>query len=73
MNNWSYCNYRVFCNEDQEFGFIEVYYDDKENIICYSDFVRPYGESIQNLELDLEKMAEALNKPTLFIGDMPKG
>jgi hypothetical protein len=73
MKNWSHWNYRVYCDENGDYGFIETYYDDKENIIAYSEYVRPYGESIKDLELDLEKMAEALNKPTLFISDMPKG
>ena len=71
MSRWSHWNYRTFCNEVNEFGFIEVYYDKEENIVAYSDFSSPFGDSIKDLEFDLEKMAEALNKPTLYKGDLP--
>lgn len=71
MSEWSHWNYRVFCNERNEFGFIEVYYDKEENIVTYSDFVSPFGDSIKDLEFNLEKMAEALNKPTIYEGDLP--
>lgn len=72
MDKYSRWDYRTLCNETGECWFIEVYYDEKSNILDYSDAATPYGQNIKDLEFSLEKMAEALNKPTLFIGDLPK-
>ncbi len=72
MSKWSHWNYRSFVDENGDYGFIEVYYDENENILSYSHFMRPGGSSIKDLEFDLEKMAEALNKPTLHINDLPQ-
>lgn len=72
MNNISTWDYRVYCDRDGDYGFIETYYDQEGNIISYSDFINPIGSNIKELELDLENMARALNKPPLFYADMPE-
>jgi len=64
--------YRVL-SEHGNYGFVKV--DLKEdgsagNIIRYDDdetyyFEAPCGLTLKDLELDLERMAEALNKPAL--------
>ena len=65
-------NYRVLKKADGSYGFIEVYYNEDGIITSYSeDFMHPYGESERDLEDDLEKMASALNKPTLLEIDLP--
>jgi len=65
--------YRVFKNKNGEFGFIEVYSDDNGKIDSWSlDFMNPQGDTIRDLEDDLERMARALNKPTLEDKDLNK-
>ena len=71
MNKWSHCDYRVYCDEDNDYGLIEVFYGTDGQILCFSEFINPIGANIKELELDLEKMASALNKPTLYYADMP--
>ncbi len=57
--------YRVFKSISGEYGFIEVYYSLDGKILNYTDFVDPMGKTLNDLELDIEKMAAALNKPVL--------
>lgn len=66
-------NYRTYKDKHGNFGFIEVYYREDGSISMYSDFIRPHGENLNDLEEDLERMAEALNKPILFENDLPNG
>lgn len=73
MSKYSRWDYRTLCNQDGEHWFIEVYYDEEDNILAYSGAMTPYGQNKNDLEFSLEKMAEALNKPTLMKEDLPKG
>ncbi len=69
MNKWEY---RVLQDEQGDYGFVEVYYSNEDKIMSYSEFINPCGKNIKDLELDLEQMAEALNKPTLYWRDISK-
>lgn len=64
-------DYRVYCDQDGDHGLIEVYYSSDGAILSYSEFINPIGSNIKELELDLENMARALNKPVLYYADMP--
>jgi len=63
LGKWGY---RVFQNSNNEFGIVECYYDkDLKPRARSESFMKPYGESIDELKKDLERMAAALNKPVL--------
>lgn len=69
MQKW---DYRVFQNEQGQFGFIECYYDRENNPVSRSDgFMEPYGEDLAELRKDLSRMTTALNKPVLTEKDFP--
>lgn len=49
-----------------QFGIHETYYNDKdEPTAITTDHMRPYGETLEELKSDLEKMVAALDKPVL--------
>ena len=73
MSEYSFWDYRVLCDEAGAYAFVEVYYTTDGSIKAYtSEPASPYGNCERDLESDLEKMAEALNKPTLYPADMPQ-
>ena len=53
-------------NPEVQFGIHETYYnsEDKPTAIT-TDHMRPYGETLEELKSDLEKMVAALEKPVL--------
>ncbi len=64
--------YRVM-DDDGSYGFITVAIDEqgkiKSHYLNYG-FDYPVGTSFKELELELERMAEALNKPVLSKEDI---
>ncbi len=64
--------YRVI-DDEGSFGFITVALDEngqvKSHYLNYG-FDYPVGTSMKELELELERMAEALNKPILTLNDI---
>ena len=73
-------NYRVIRRTHERgpdtFGIHEVYYDneDKPNA-CTVDPVSPYGETLEELKSDLDRMWKALEKPALdysYFDDLEK-
>ena len=61
--------YRVL-DDEGIYRFIVVQLDQNgEPINDYDNFHSPVGNSIKDIELELERLAEALNKPVLIEGD----
>lgn len=72
MGSWSYrIGRKVTPIEDteiEEYGIIEVYYDDKGDVDLYTDrFQKPWGETKQELESVLKMMLGSLDKPVFEI------
>jgi hypothetical protein len=70
-------NYRVVKHTDSEgithFGIHEVYYDKDGRPSMYTESaMAPYGETLEELAEDLERMREALIKPVLTDEDFTK-
>lgn len=54
--------------DDAVFEIREVYYDDDDNVVgMTADAIGPYGESILELQDDLNKLADAFNRPVIDI------
>ena len=64
-------NYRVIKHTTDDviyYGIHEVYYDDKQEPSSYSeDSIAPYGQTLEEIKSDLEKMVTALSKPVLDV------
>ena len=61
-------NYRVLWNEDELYTIIEVYYDADGNIEDWDDTViAAIGADFEDLTSEIEKMAEAIELPVLYI------
>lgn len=46
------------------YGIVEVYYDEKDAVKGWTDFIDPNGwENVDDLRLTLEKMLSAFGKP----------
>lgn len=80
MSHW---NYRVLKQvyagdqgNEEYFGIHEVYYDDNDKPhSCSTDAMRPFGETVEELQRDLELMQKAFEKPVLdyiLFSDMEK-
>ena len=67
-------NYRVFKDEDGEFGVREVFYDEGDGTIlgCTADTQKPYGKTLEELTLVLSWFQKALNLPVLSMTDIPE-
>lgn len=70
-------NHRVVKYTDGEgtthFGVHEVYYDKEGRPSMYTESaMSPYGETLEELQLDLERMLGALTKPVLTDDDFKK-
>jgi hypothetical protein len=68
MMHW---DYRVFLEDD---GYIirTVYYDDKGEITaCSEKSVEPFGESLEDLQEEVDLLQEALRKKVLRASDIP--
>ena len=64
--------YRVFREDDGAFVVREVYYADDGSIMaCTEKAVAPMGESIEELQGDVEWFKEALKLPVLTLADIP--
>lgn len=74
---YKYWNYRVFHNTNsEEFGVVECYYNHQnEPVVRSESFMKPYGESPEELQRDIELMLKAFQKPVLtekdFIASKP--
>jgi hypothetical protein len=63
-------NYRVLWNEDELYMIIEVYYDADGNIEDWDDSIIPaIGADFEELAAEIQKMAEALELPCLYIDE----
>jgi hypothetical protein len=68
MMNW---DYRVFF-EDGGYTIRTVYYDDKGAIAaCSEKETMPFGESLEELQEELNQLLAALKKPVLSADDVP--
>ena len=74
----SYWNYRVIrCledyNQEEYFAIAEVYYDDEQKIVSYTDPLNthPMGETAAELGGDLIQMLQAFAMPVIDYGDLP--
>ena len=47
------------------YGVHEVYYDAEGKPTMCSEAIQPYGETLDELKVDLERMMEAFEKPVL--------
>ena len=74
-------NYRVLkrtSSKEEWYEIYEVYYDDSgQPIACTESPARPFGETLEELEADLQHFAEAMEKPVLdydqIVGTPEKG
>jgi hypothetical protein len=66
INKW---NYRVFktikSNNLEEYGIVEVYYDNKDKPIGYTDYEIPWGESLKDLKWQLSSMLKSCRQEIL--------
>ena len=73
MMTW---NYRIVSEKAPEGEFLqlyEVYYDDDGKIKGMTEnAMKPYGESVEELQNDLEYMMEALKQPVLDMKELEK-
>lgn len=68
MKTW---NYRVFREETGEYVIREVFYDEAGAITgCTANAVEPTGDSLEELERDLEQFREALRLPVLTLAEV---
>ena len=59
-------NYRIVKNGKKGYYIKEVYYnEDNGKIEAFSEITEPYGETIDDLKKDLEKMVKAFEKPVI--------
>jgi|TARA_A200000113_G_C8591607_1_gene266214 hypothetical protein len=69
-------NYRVVRTEEEQYDsyqLYEVYYDDDGKIEGMTEnAMQPYGESVEELQNDLEYMMEALKQPVLDMKELEK-
>ena len=69
-------NYRVVRTEEEQYDsyqLYEVYYDDDGKIEGMTEnAMEPYGESVEELQNDLEYMMEALKQPVLDMKELEK-
>ena len=69
-------NYRIVSEKAPEGEFLqlyEVYYDDDGKINGMTENpMKPYGESVEELQNDLEYMMEALKQPVLDMKELEK-
>ena len=69
-------NYRVVRTEEEQYDsyqLYEVYYDDDGKIEGMTEnAMQPYGESLEELQNDLEYMMEALKQPVLDMKELEK-
>ena len=66
-------NYRAFKKSDEEFGIVECYYDkDGKPEMRSEDFMAPFGDDLDSLQADLERMVAALKKPLLTEEDFKR-
>ncbi len=64
-------DYRVFF-EDGGYTIRTVYYDDRGAITaCSQKSVEPFGESLENLQEELNLLQAALKKKVLSVSDIP--
>lgn len=61
---WSY---RVYKNDQGEYGIIEYYQLDTG--VARTDFVKPYGETLEELAFDINHYKAALEQPVLTSKD----
>ncbi|NES21594.1 MAG: hypothetical protein F6K41_22365 [Symploca sp. SIO3E6] len=68
MMHW---DYRVLF-EDGNYTICSVYYDERGVIrACSQKSVEPFGESLEELQEELNLLQAALKKKVLFVSDLP--
>lgn len=76
MTAYSKWNYRVIkrtVTGETTFGVYEVYYDESDTpSACSESPVEPFGETVEELMLDLDRMRSAAEKPTLNYDDFSR-
>ena len=58
-------NYRLFKGDENNLSIHEVYYHQGEPSLYTENPVAPFGESVDEIKEDLEKMLLSFNKPIL--------
>jgi len=59
--------YRVLRDTDGTFMFVEATYDDDGKLTGLKDSVSLKSKNLQDLEIQLENIAEALNYPAIYM------
>ncbi len=75
MSGWNYRAVRRVLKghnyTEDEFAVYEVYYDAQDKpTSCSTDPPAPHGETLEELQADLERYREALVKPVLQYADI---
>ena len=66
-------NYRIVSEQAPEGEFLqlyEIYYDDGKIIGMVENPSKPYGESVDELQADVNHMMEAFRKPVLKLEEL---
>lgn len=64
MTHW---NYRAVEDAPQSFCIMEVYYDENENIVGWSNAYAPGGSTVEELKSDMQKQSDAIYAEWLHI------
>lgn len=76
MNTYSKWNYRVLKRVvagEISYGIYEVYYDELETpSACSSSPCEPFGETAEELKLELDRMRRATEQPPLNYSDFSR-
>lgn len=76
MKKISHWNFRVFKSinpsGEEEYGIVEVYYDNKGKPASYTDYHIPWGDSLKDLKWELSTMLKACRSPILTEEDFKK-
>ena len=63
-------NYRVVRDTDGAFSIREAYYDNEGRVEAITEEgIGPYGDTVEELRADYERMREAFEKPVLDAAD----
>lgn len=71
---WDYRVVKTISNGEEYYSIHEAYYNEEDQASSITeDPVEAFGNSLEELKLDLERMLEALNKPVLIGKDFEPG
>jgi len=71
MTTWCYRIVRKKIVDGEYYGVYEAYYEDGNLTMVTLESIAPYGDTLEELTMDLAYMLEALKKPVLNYEDIP--